>query len=62
MKVSHQFTYLTLLTLKKLISSLSERNKFKVSIYLGKVFFNILKLRRTVAEKNLKNAFPDWSH
>jgi len=62
MKVSHQFTYLTLVTLKKLISSLSERNKFKVSIYLGKVFFNILKLRRTVAEKNLKNAFPDWSH
>jgi KDO2-lipid IV(A) lauroyltransferase len=61
MKVSHQFTYLTLITLKKLISVLSIRSKHKLSIYLGKILFSFLKIRRRVAEENLKKAFPNWS-
>lgn len=61
MKVSHQCTYLILITLKKLISTLSVRSKHKLSIYLGKILFNFFKIRKGVAEKNLQRAFPNWS-
>ena len=61
MKVSHQCTYLILITLKKLISTLSVRSKHKLSIYLGKILFNFFKIRKGVAEKNLQKAFPNWS-
>ena len=61
MKVSHQCTYLILITLKKLISTLSVRSKHKLSIYLGKILFNSFKIRKGVAEKNLQKAFPNWS-
>ena len=61
MKVSHQCTYLILITMKKLISTLSVRNKHKLSIYLGKILFNSFKIRKGVAEKNLQKAFPNWS-
>ena len=60
MKASHRYTYLTLITLKKLISHLSVRSKHKLSIYLGKILFNFFRIRRRVAEKNLKRAFPNW--
>lgn len=61
MKVSHQCTYLILITLKKLISTLSVRSKHKLSIYLGKILFSFFKIRKGVAEKNLQKAFPNWS-
>lgn len=47
--------------MKMIISSLSLRNRYLLSSYLGKVFFHIFKIRKNVAKNNIKKAFPLWT-
>ena len=61
MKPKHQFTYFILITLNRLISNLSTRARYKLSVYIGKVLFHVFKIRRSVAENNMKRAFPLWN-
>jgi len=62
MKPKHQFTYFVLIIFKKLISNLSDRTRYKLSTYIGKILFHIFKVRRGVAENNIKRAFPLWNN
>ena len=61
MKPLHQLTYLSLLFLNKLVCSLSERRRYKLSIYISKLFFNLIPIRKNIAKKNIQKAFPEWT-
>ena len=60
MKISHQFTYLILNQIKKGLSSMSVRSRFKISNYLASFLYHHIKLRKKQAIKNLQIAFPNW--
>ena len=61
MKPSHQITYFILTLIKKLISNMSYRARYKLSTYLGIILLDIFKMRKTVAKNNIKKAFPLWT-
>ena len=61
MKQSHSLTYFLLLQCKFFLSSISNKSRHKISCFIANVLYNHFKIRKVLARKNLKRAFPNWS-
>ena len=61
MKLSHSISYYSLIVLKKFLSTLSARTRYKVSNQLASLLYNYINIRKNQAKTNLKKAFPFWS-
>ena len=61
MKLSHSISYYSLIVLKKFLSTLSARTRYKISNQLASLLYNYINIRKYQAKTNLKKAFPYWS-
>ena len=61
MKYSHKITYYLLVLSKALLSSLSKRSRSRLAFQIASLLYHNLQLRRSLASKNIKKAFPSWS-
>tara|TARA_Y100000739_G_scaffold56137_1_gene45931 strand:+ start:1606 stop:2460 length:855 start_codon:yes stop_codon:yes gene_type:complete len=61
MKLSHSISYYSLIVLKKFLSTLSARTRYKISNQLASLLYNYINIRKNQAKTNLKKAFPYWS-
>ena len=61
MKYSHKITYYLLVLFKALLSSLSKRSRSRLAFQIASLLYHNLQLRRSLASKNIKKAFPSWS-
>ena len=61
MKLSHSISYYSLIILKKFLSTLSARTRYKISNQLASLLYNYINIRKNQAKTNLKKAFPCWS-
>ena len=61
MKLSHSISYYSLIVLKKFLSVLPARTRYKISNQLASLLYNYINIRKNQAKTNLKKAFPYWS-
>lgn len=61
MKLTDSITYFVLNTLKKYLSSISDRSRYKFSINLANFLYHYANLRKEEASANLIKAFPRYS-
>ena len=47
--------------MKKFLSTLSARTRYKISNQLASLLYNYINIRKNQAKTNLKKAFPYWS-
>ena len=58
MKITDQLTYYFLKILKKYISNQSYKNRLKISQIISSFLYNHIPVRKNIAKKNIKQAFP----
>ncbi len=61
MKTSHQITYSLLTFLKKWMSALSQKTRYRLASRLASFSYHYIPKRKGQVIKNLKRAFPNWS-
>ena len=61
MKRSHTITYLLLTLFKAWLSSISKRSRNRLADNMASLLYHHIRLRKELARKNLKRAFPEWS-
>ena len=62
MNLTHKITYLFLNLLKSLLSSITIRSRKRLAFHLASFMYHHLQLRKSLATKNIKKAFPGWSN
>lgn len=62
MKLFHQITYFLLSLLKKWTSCLSPKTRHHFANRLAGIIYRYIPMRKDLAYKNIKIAFPEWSH
>jgi KDO2-lipid IV(A) lauroyltransferase len=62
MKLFHQITYFLLSLLKKWTSFLSPKTRYRFANRLAGIIYRYIPVRQDLAHKNIKIAFPEWSH
>jgi len=62
MKPSHQFTYSSLVFLKKWMSALSPKTRYRFASRLASLSYYYIPKRKGQVIKNLNRAFPNWSN
>ena len=61
MKTSHQITYSLLTFLKKWMSALSQKTRYRLASRFASFSYHYIPKRKGQVIKNLERAFPDWS-
>ncbi len=61
MKTSHKITYSILMLLKKWVSAMSIKTRYRFASRLGSLSYHYIPKRKGQVVKNLNRAFPDWT-
>ena len=61
MKLNHQFTYLLLIGMKRILSSMKAQSRYKLAVSITNIACHYFPFRKAVAKMNLHQAFPSLS-